>query len=188
MWRNISDRIHRFSTGWATIASLGIFLLFTAVVLPSQVTRSEAVTGDAASPDMSFYYTADELYQLAGSYGEEGREAYIRARFTFDLLWPLVYGFFLSTAISWTFRNAFSRESKLQLANIVPILGVLFDYLENISTSIVMARYPSPTAVLDGLASVFTMVKWIFVIASFTLLLAGMLVVISRRVGLSSRQ
>ena len=188
MWRNLSDRIQRFSTGWVTIASLVIFLLFTALVLPGQTSRSEAVTGEATSPDMSFYYTADELYQLADSYGEEGRAAYIRARFTFDLLWPLVYGFFLSTAISWTFRNAFSRESKLQLANTVPILGVLFDYLENISTSIVMARYPSPTAVLDGLASVFTMVKWILLVASFAILFAGMLVLISRWVGLTSRQ
>jgi hypothetical protein len=188
MWRNLSDRIHRFSTGWVTIASLVIFLLFTALVLPGQASRSEAVTGEATSPDMSFYYTADELYQLASSYGEEGREAYIRARFTFDLLWSIVYGFFLSTAISWTFRDAFSRESKWQLANIVPILGVLFDYLENISTSIVMARYPSPTAVLDELASVFSMAKWIFVVASFALLLVGVLVLLSRRVGLTSRQ
>jgi hypothetical protein len=62
------------------------------------------------------------------------------------------------------------------LANLVPILGVVFDYLENISTSLVMARYPDPTAVADSMAAVFTMVKWVLVAGSFALLLLGIVV------------
>jgi hypothetical protein len=182
MLRELSDRIHRLSTGWLAAAALVIFLLFTALVLPNQASRSEEATSEVGSPDTSFYYSADELYQMASSYGEEGREAYIRARFSFDLVWPLVYGFFLSIGISWTFRKAFSRESKLHRANIVPVLGVLFDYFENLSTSLVMARYPSSTTVIDWLASVFTMLKWIFVAGSFVLLLTGFIVGILRNV------
>jgi hypothetical protein len=56
------------------------------------------------------------------------------------------------------------------------VLGALFDYLENISTSLVMIRFPSQTPVVDGLAAVFTMVKWIFVNGSFVLLLVGAVV------------
>jgi hypothetical protein len=188
MWRTVSDWLQRVSNGWIAVASLLIFLLFTALVLPGQSSKSESTTGIAGSPDMSFYYSPDELYQMAKSYGAEGRQAYIRARFTFDLVWPLVYGFFLAAGISWTFRNAFSDEAIWQRANLAPILAVMFDYLENISTSLVISRYPSSTAVLDWLASVFTMAKWIFVAGSFGLLLIGIVVGISKRVSVRSSQ
>ncbi|MGD2252321.1 MAG: hypothetical protein PVF70_05325 [Anaerolineales bacterium] len=173
MWRNLSQGLQRFASGPVTLASLIIFLVFTAWALPSQAAQAKAVTGDAGSPDMSFYYTAKELYGLAESYGAEGRQAYIRARFTFDLVWPLVYGFFLCIGIGWVFRRAFSPGSVWQLANLVPILGVVFDYLENVSTSLVMGRYPDPTKIVDSLAAVFTMVKWILVAGSFALLILG---------------
>jgi hypothetical protein len=174
--RKFSDWMHRVASGPITLVSLAIFLLFTALVLPGQASQSEAITGDAGSPDMSFTYTADELYAFAESYGEAGRQAYIRARFTFDLAWPLVYGFFLTMGISWIFRRAFAADSNWQLAHLVPVLGVILDYLENLAASLVMVRYPNPTAVVDSLASVFTMLKWIMVAGSFMLLLAGVVV------------
>lgn len=176
MWPRISDWIHSVSNGWVAFSALVIFLLFTALVLPGQTSTVDADYRDPGSPDLSFYYTAKDLYQMADAYGEEGREAYIRARFSFDLIWPLVYALFLCTAISWIFHKAFVLASVWQRANIAPVLAAVFDYLENISTSLVMARYPSPTAVLDRTASVFTMVKWVLVGVSFALLLVGVVV------------
>ena len=99
------------------------------------------------------------------------RSAYVRARFTFDLIWPLVYTFFLATAISWLFRGA--SAALLHRLNLVPIFGAVFDYLENISTSLVMLRYPQPTPFVDQLAPFLTLVKWILVYGSFAVLLAG---------------
>lgn len=173
MWKRLSDWIHSVSNGWVALSTMLIFLLFTLLVLPEQAARAEASTGGAGSPDMSFYYTAHDLYELAEVYGEGGRRAYVRARFTFDLVWPLVYTIFLSAGISWVNRRAFGLESLWQRANLVPVLAALFDYLENVSTSLVMIRYPSSTALVDVLATVFTMVKWILVTGSFAILLAG---------------
>jgi hypothetical protein len=164
------------------LAGLVIFVLFTALVLPGQSSQAEAVSGGAGSPDMSFFYSPDELYKMAEAYGEQGRPAYIRARFTFDLIWPLVYGFFLCTAISWVFARGFPPDSRWRWANLPPILGMLFDYLENISTSLVMFRYPLPTPVVAWLAPFFTAVKWIFVSGSFLLLAFGVVIAIWRAV------
>jgi hypothetical protein len=122
---------------------------------------------------MSFLYSPKDLYEWAEEYGMEGRRVYIRARFTFDLVWPVVYMIFLSTAISWISRKAFQSGSGWQRMNLVPVLGAIFDYLENISTSIVMGRYPRQTIGVDVLAPTFTFVKWIFVGGSFLLLLMG---------------
>jgi hypothetical protein len=174
--RQLSGWLSKVSTGWVALAALVGFLLFTALVLPNQAARSEAETGDVGSPDMSLFYSPERLYQLADAYGAEGRQAYIRARFTFDVIWPLVYVVFLSTAISWVYGKAFEAGSWWQRMNLAPVLGALFDYVENLSTSLVMWRYPDRTAVVDVLAPVFTLVKWILVGGSFGLLLIGVAV------------
>jgi hypothetical protein len=156
-----------------TLKALVFFLLFTGLVLPNQAARSEAETGDVGSPDTSLFYAPEDLYQWAEAYGAEGRAAYIRARLTFDVLWPLVYTVFLGTAISWVYGRAFPAESRWQRLNLVPVLGALLDYLENLATSIVMGRYPRQTPGIDVLAPVFTLVKWILVGGSFGVLLVG---------------
>jgi len=178
MDQRISAWLSRLSTGWVALAALVIFLLFTALVLPQQAGKAAQETGGADSPDTSFFYTPDDLYRMAEAYGEPGRQAYIRARFTFDLIWPLVYTLFLATAISWVLGRAFTPDSRWQRANLAPLLGVIFDYLENLSTSLVMLRYPAQTAVVDLLAPVFTALKWGFLGASFLLLIAGIVVAI----------
>jgi hypothetical protein len=177
MLQKLSDWLERFSEGWVVLIALVTFLLFTALVLPRQASEAERSAGGAGSPDMSFSYSAQDLYRMAEAYGEQGRTAYVRARFTFDLIWPLVYTFFLATAISWLFRGA--STALLHRLNLVPVLGALFDYLENISTSLVMLRYPQPTAFVDQLAPILTLVKWILVYSSFVVLLvsAGVAVV-----------
>ena len=175
MAKRISNFFYSISGGWVALAGLLVFLLFTATVLPAQAARAEEVSGDAGSPDSSFFYSTDDLYQYAEAYGESGRSAYIRARFTFDIIWPLVYLFFLGTSLSWALHRALPAESKWRLLNLFPVLGWLFDWLENISASIVMANYPDQTPIVDVLTTVFTPIKWIFVNGSFVILLGALL-------------
>lgn len=169
----ISNWLRRVSTGLIALLGLVVFIAFTVLVLPGQAAQSEENSDGAVTPDLSFVYSVNELYEMAESYGEQGRSDYVKARFTFDLVWPIVYTFFLATTISWLFGKAFSDESIWQRANLVPLWAMVLDYLENISTSIVMARYPVPTALVDALATVFTPVKWVLVGVSFILLLIG---------------
>jgi len=188
MWQGLSDWLERFSKGWVALIALAVFLLFTALVLPQQALAAEKTAGEAGSPDMSFYYTAQDLYRMAEAYGEEGRAAYIRARFTFDLIWPLVYTFFLATAISWLHRWAAASARLPRRLNLAPVLAALFDYLENVSTSLVMLRYPQPTVVVDALASIFTVLKWVLVYGSFLVLLLGAALAVVRRLKETTRR
>jgi hypothetical protein len=84
-----------------------------------------------------------------------------------------VYTIFLGTTLSWVYRRAVAAESWWRFANISPLLGALFDYGENLATSLVMARYPSRTPLVDLLAPTLTLVKWLFVNGSFVLLALG---------------
>ena len=179
MLRKISHGLSRLSTGWVTLIALVIFILFMALVLPGQAERAEQVSGEAGSPDMSYVYSPQDLYDMAEAYGPGGRKAFLRIRWTFDLAFPLVYGFFLVTSISWLFGRGFPPESRWQLANLAPLFGVIFDLLENTATSVVMRRYPLETPVIAWLAPAFTFVKWIFVLGSFVLLVIGLVKVVS---------
>jgi ABC-type dipeptide/oligopeptide/nickel transport system permease component len=180
MCRHVSESLRRLSSTWVTLVALVIFILFTALVLPRQAATAETYTRDAGSLDTSFFYSPDDLYRIAEAYGENGRRLYVRSRFTLDAIWPLVYALFLTTAISWIYRRAFAPRSQWQLANLAPLLAAGFDYLENVSTSLVMLRYPARTPVVDLLAPVFTLTKWTLIGVSFALLLIGLAVGIWR--------
>jgi len=165
----ISDFLHDVSSGKLALLALIIFILFGAFVLPREAARAEQVSEGAGSPDTNLFYTAGDLYELAEIYGPEGRVAYVRARYTFDVAFPLVYGFFLVTAISWIVGRVIEGGSRFRLVNLAPVFAVLFDFLENLSTSAVMLRYPQQTAVAY-LAPILSLIKWIFVYGSFVIL------------------
>ena len=168
-----SDWFHRISTGWVTLLALVIYLVFMVSVLPEQAAAAEGSAQGGRSPDTSLTYTREDLYSMADNYGEAGRKAYIRARWTFDLIFPLVYTAFLATSISWLFRRSFPETSLWQLVNLIPVLGMIFDFLENSTTTLVFARYPNQTPLVDVLAPTFTLIKWLLVSGSFvTLFLA----------------
>jgi hypothetical protein len=181
MLRQLSTVLRRASRGWVALLALAVFLLFSALVLPRQAATAGPAAEEAGSPDLSLYYAPRALYRMAEAYGPDGRQAYIRARFTFDIAWPLVYTFFLVTAISWLASRAFPPASPWQLANLAPLGAALFDLLENLSTSLVMWRYPARTPGVDALAPFFTLAKWTFVGASFLLLLAAALALLLRQ-------
>lgn len=178
----LSSRLTAISSGRVTLLAVAAFALFLVFVLPAQAELSARSSSGAGSPDQSFAYTAQDLYGWAQAYGEEGRSAYVRARWSFDLVWPLVYGAFLVTAISWVGRRAYREDSPARLSNLIPVTAVLLDYAENSLTSVVMLRYPDEATVAASLASPVTVAKWLVLGAGFVVLLAGLLVWVWRLV------
>jgi hypothetical protein len=187
MIKRFSMWLYRVSTGRITLFCLVIFLLFSILVLPSQMAKVDAFGEDVGSPDLSLFYSPQDLYNMAEAYGEEGREAYIQARFTFDLIFPILYTLFLTMAISWLFIRGVSPYSWLRITNIVPVIGMVFDYLENISASLVIGHYPAQTAIIDSLAPIFTLLKWVFIAGAFLLLVAGVALALARWMDRRSR-
>ena len=181
MLKRFSEWLYQISSGWITITGLVIFLLFSSLVLPRQSAASDSQTDEAGSPDLSLFYSAGDLYQMAESYGEAGRVEYVRVRYTFDVIWPLVYTLFLSTSISWLYGRFMPPSNAWRVVNLAPILAMLLDFLENISTSIVMYRYPQPTSLIAVLAPFFTLYKWLLVAASFVFLVAGIFIALWKR-------
>ena len=144
-----------------------IFLLFMILVLPPVSRYTEDLTGSASSPDTSLLYSSDDLFDMAETYGEEGRDAYILLRFTFDIVWPIVYLMFLVSFISLLIKNLNLKE-KYKYLILLPLFGVIFDFLENISSVIVMHKYPVEMVFFANLAPIMTLIKWGLIGISFS--------------------
>ena len=171
--QKLSQWLYGVSGGWLALAVTVVFVLFMIFVLPDQAAKAEVYSGEAGSPDLSFFYAPEDVFKMAEAYGEEGRAAYVYARFTFDLIFPMVYGAFMLVGGSWALAQVLPVGSRWRWLNLVPFLGVLFDLAENISASVVMAGYPARRALAARLLVIFTPIKFVFVYGSLGLVLVG---------------
>lgn len=153
--------------GYIALSTFIFFMIFLIVILPNEAQKSDAL-GLMTSPDTSFFYTKQTLYEIAHAYGFIGRSFYIKQRFTFDLVWPLVYGSFLFINSVYLYQK--NQFSKYRILLLLPLVAVVFDYLENIMASIVMYRYPSETMIVADLAGFMTALKWLSLSLSFIII------------------
>ena len=182
MLQRLSKHFYKYSTPFITIASVVVFLLFSVTILPAQSAAAEAYSGSEGTPDLSFLYTPSDLYQMADQFGSGGRIAYVKARFTFDLIFPIIYGVFLVTTISFLLDTLYQPSRWQRQLNLIPVAGVLFDLLENSAASIVITRFPDLSPISASLAPIFTLVKWIFVGGSFFLLILCLILRIIKKI------
>ena len=178
LFRRLSRALINFSKSSVALAALITFLIFSAIFLPGQSAAAAVYSGSSGLPDLSLFYSSNDLYHMAEQYGSTGRDAYVHARFSFDLIFPIIYTLFLITAISWILRTITLESSSWRNLNLVPILGMLFDFLENITASIVVNRYPVLSPISANLAPTFTFLKWAFVGSSFLILCASGLILL----------
>ncbi len=143
---------------------LFIFAIFTATILPSEAIRG-VEAGLTQSIDTSILYSVDDLYTIISGYSREVRLAYIYQRFTFDLIWPLVYGAFIFVTTEYLLIKI--KVKRINSLIYFPLAAVGLDFLENISVSILMFIYPLRINALALLASIFTTLKWITLSYSF---------------------
>jgi hypothetical protein len=179
-WFRFSDWLYRVVKLPIFSASMLVFILFMTLVLPNMAGRLTEMTGIGVSPDTSFIYSAADLYAMAEAYGAEGRAYYIYQRFTFDLIWPIVYLLFFAALITFLYRRL-PQQNSWRLVNLLPFAAVIFDLLENSSAAYIMSRYPLPTLVIASLTPLFTLLKWIMIILCAVAVIAGLVMMIRNR-------
>lgn len=152
-----------FSGSVLLLVCLGVFLLFTAFILPCESAKASEYTPEGAGFDTRFFYTGNSVYPSIEQYSEEGRKTYIVQRWTFDLAWPVVYGMFCLTLTGFSLVRLNLRKKGWYMLILLPFFAVGFDFLENISLTVLMALYPRELPVLPAAASLISGCKWIFV-------------------------
>jgi hypothetical protein len=166
----ISEWMLTNASGRLTLLSVVVFAVFIVWALPTQSAAAETYAAGAGSVDTRLTYSVEDVYRIAEAYGEQGRRAYVQARLTFDVVWPLAYAAFLSLATSWLVQHSAPGKDWLRRLNLLALGGLLFDYLENLTISIVMAAYPGRLDALAQLSAIFTPIKWVLVGSAFVAL------------------
>lgn len=166
----------RIQWKWVIIATI-VFIAFLALVLPQMAEYSAKVIGDFESPDTSLIYSGSDLYDMAESYGESGRAAYIRLRWTFDLAWPFVYTLFF---VLWTLKLSeyVPETSWTKHLFIVPLAAMILDFMENLGATIVMVRYPLTSGLIASVTPVMTSLKWMGILTSSLILIVLLIVIV----------
>ncbi len=172
--KQLTDLFDRFLTGWVVLSALTLFIFFSVLALPKQGALAEKYSQGLGSPDTSLFYTGAKLFEMAETYGSEGRLAYLHARWNFDLAFPLIYTLFFLTSIHWLFKNTTQTRSRSWLL-VLPLLAFLLDLAENIATSVVMRAFPAQVVWGQTLAPVFTPLKWFAVAGSALLVGVGLM-------------
>ncbi len=165
---------------WVMLASVG-FILFVTLVLPWISDYGTRIIGDVDSPDESFIYSAKDLYAMAKSFGPSGRRNYILLRWTFDVIWPLVYTTFL---VLWIAKlTSYLKGGRwVESLYFLPIAAMILDFIENIGATIVMMRYPSSSGAMAYVTPVATFLKWGVIFLSFGMVLILMVSLIYQRI------
>lgn len=148
----------------ALLLSLVPFAWFVFAVLPGQSEAAGAYTPEGAAFDTSFFYTPREAVSKVSRYSVENRLAYIAARWTFDLAWPVAYGLFAFCGWAYALDRFRVPRRWRTFGAAITLLGPCFDYAENIAVTVLMAAPPGDAEFVAVAASSATLLKWIFVV------------------------
>ena len=175
MLTNLSNTLKKYANGWLVLVFMAGEIFFNAVILPAQQAKIEAYPNAAGPIDLQFFYTPEKVYGMIASYGDEVRASYRTFEMTGDIIYPIVYTLFFSLAITWLFQRGFASSSTTHQYNVVPFGAWLFDLFENLCIVAMLSIYPSTPSALAWMSTIFTMLKWLFAVASVLLILYGLI-------------
>jgi hypothetical protein len=134
-----------------------IFVFFIVVILPA-VSMATFEQGLTESIDTNFAFDPSLIYPIVEAYGAEGRAYYIWQRWSFDLIWPFVYGLPLYVTL-----NRFI-PLQIKLRNwivLIPLIATSMDYLENVIFTVLVSLFPIEIFWLAWLGVIVSALKWL---------------------------
>ena len=170
-------------SNWKFILPLFIlFLIFPVYLFPHYQGRMAEIAGQDVMPlDSRFSYTYDEVKNDFNKLGSEGRDTYRFVIANVDMLFPLFYGPLFILVLAWLLKHITREGSGWILLSLFPIIGILFEYLENFNTLSLLDSYPAITEDNVSWGEQMTRLKHIFLMLSVAIMpLLALTLVIKR--------
>jgi hypothetical protein len=147
-------------------AFLFLFILFQLIFMFVLIPNYTLKTGNESIPDMNFLYDYEYIREIISNINKD-YSSYLNVQIL-DLIFPLIYFLFLSTSIFY-FKKI--NILKYNFFLFLPLLGAIFDYLENLFIFSMIKIYPNQFNVLAFFTSYISFIKFIFLGLSFLLIL-----------------
>jgi hypothetical protein len=166
MLLKLSENIQRWAKGWLVLSSIAVFGLLITLPLGDPALISQSLDGQVG-------YTPEQAFSAISSYGNAGRTQMIWIHLG-DFVLIFLYAAVFCLSISWLFKRGFKLNSRMQSLNLVPLVGGLFDVMENIWILSMIFLYPTKSIIIGWLSTIFTTGKYIMGIPIISLLLIGL--------------
>ena len=118
-------------------------------------------------PDILFHYSSDQFYELFQRYNPREIQYYFRTILLLDFIYPIFYTLFTGLLIFKLSQNTF--------ISLIPLVILIFDYLENITVLTLVQFLPSQNFTLATFAGYFTSTKWLFALLCLGIVLVSAL-------------
>jgi len=164
------NKIRNRVTGRKLITVTVIFVVLIVVmnILAAILTQSTGVQ----LLDYALDDTHSKGYETIGKLGSDGRNFYL-ILLSIDFLFPVVYMIFGVSLLGYLLNRFATKDSLLNLLILLPVLGMLCDWVENVMIVSMINIFPNELPWLADIGSVSTKLKFMFLGA--TLLLAFVL-------------
>jgi len=183
MLANVQARLQRWATGRNVLIFLVLFLVFEIAVLPLAAGKLQELSAapNGGPLDLSGGLSPADTYARLTAYGPHGRPFYLIIELTVDGLFPITYGLFFSLTLALIFQRAFAAGSGMHRWIMVPLLGMLSDFVENIGIVTMLLAYPTEVGAAAVLTRIMTLVKWGCTLASVVLIIIGVVALVRQR-------
>jgi hypothetical protein len=146
------------------------FILFMLFSPSNPVSYINSITNDAGIIDEKPFASASEIYSTISNYGNAGKEAYTGV-FIIDSFMPIIINLFTALGIIYFLKKNNWFNSKSKFLALIPSLGLLIDYFENIGIIILLNSYPQESLVFATIIGIVTGVKFIINMSTMMMLI-----------------
>ena len=180
MARSILAVLERTSRGWRLAVAVAAFaillyLISFATWVPFSAAHIRQISGGHEVLDLMFGYGPAAGAAALEALGPAGRAAYDGFQLV-DIVFPASYAIGLGSLIL-----ALGRPwPRLRWLALVPVVGAVFDYVENLGVFVALRGYPDPSAAALVVASAAGVVKTILSDVAQVLVVAGVLARVGR--------
>ena len=164
------------TSGFKWVATFGVLFMvagYLNVGRPFGIAQLDEITNGVGTLD-EMLYNAESAYRVMDQQSEAGREFYRRLLLTTELVFPLVYRAFNVILISFIFNRWLSPESKLNKLCLLPLVGMIADYCENMLVLTMLFNYPERLYGVAATASIVTAIKWLSNLTDWLLIIVSL--------------
>lgn len=126
----LAKNILKKDLNW-TLFAIVLFVIAMIFFLPMM----DKANGELETPDSDFWYDAKRLSEIRLSYDDEQAKNYVETRWTYDVVWPIVYGFFMFSTIRYM-TQSLKKRNIVSILRVLPFVAVFFDFIENTMCSL----------------------------------------------------
>ncbi|MGL1936629.1 MAG: hypothetical protein OCD01_16480 [Fibrobacterales bacterium] len=161
---------HTLSKGAPLLLSIAcaqaLYFVMILYTIPSLTTFSNGLLILDMHP---FGYSADYIGQLFSALQTAGRNYYLTVQLPLDMVYPALFALSNSALLLYLFRKLSYKQ--FRFICFIPMLGGLFDYLENISIAHMLFYYPDFNPAFGVVASMLTIAKSFFTTGFYLVLI-----------------